>query len=355
MNDFRKISELYHHGIKGQKWGVRRFQNPDGTLTEEGNKRFNEQAQKLTDIATAMAELEDLTRQYDLRNANSKVLVPKEDAKLWEDAYQLSLKLYKKYDKDKIGTRIVTLEDGTDYVVSRLDDKKLDGVVEYYEPLLYDSNGKKYTQKNRLYNTTKSYNQQLGHSDELMHYGIKGQKWGIRRFENEDGTLTKAGRDRYEVGADGKMSKYGQKLLSRDKQLEEYRMKQLNPREAEIASLQNRYSKDLQKYDSKIANAKEKNNEKKAEKLEYKKSLTKAKQNYELGIRFLERDNIRNASFEELKKRYDQEKMAKVAVYGVHDARDWSQASSERVKIVSDYKNSVTKIKQNYKNSKNNR
>ena len=32
--------ELYHHGIKGQKWGVRRFQNPDGSLTSEGMKRY---------------------------------------------------------------------------------------------------------------------------------------------------------------------------------------------------------------------------------------------------------------------------------------------------------------------------
>lgn len=32
--------ELYHHGIKGQKWGVRRWQNPDGTLTPEGVKRY---------------------------------------------------------------------------------------------------------------------------------------------------------------------------------------------------------------------------------------------------------------------------------------------------------------------------
>jgi len=30
---------LMHHGIKGQKWGVRRYQNPDGTLTEEGKLR----------------------------------------------------------------------------------------------------------------------------------------------------------------------------------------------------------------------------------------------------------------------------------------------------------------------------
>lgn len=30
-----------HHGIKGQKWGIRRFQNADGSLTEEGKKRYN--------------------------------------------------------------------------------------------------------------------------------------------------------------------------------------------------------------------------------------------------------------------------------------------------------------------------
>lgn len=33
--------ELSHHGTKGQKWGVRRYQNPDGSLTAAGKERAN--------------------------------------------------------------------------------------------------------------------------------------------------------------------------------------------------------------------------------------------------------------------------------------------------------------------------
>lgn len=33
-------SALAHFGIKGQKWGVRRYQNPDGTYTDAGRKRY---------------------------------------------------------------------------------------------------------------------------------------------------------------------------------------------------------------------------------------------------------------------------------------------------------------------------
>ena len=41
MNDYRELHELYHHGIKGQRWGVRRFQNEDGSLTPAGQKRYH--------------------------------------------------------------------------------------------------------------------------------------------------------------------------------------------------------------------------------------------------------------------------------------------------------------------------
>ena len=39
--------ELYHWGIRGMKWGVRRYQNADGTLTAAGKKRYDKEVSKL--------------------------------------------------------------------------------------------------------------------------------------------------------------------------------------------------------------------------------------------------------------------------------------------------------------------
>ena len=51
--------------------------------------------------------------------------------------------------------------------------------------------------------------------DELYHHGIKGQRWGIRKYQNADGSLTAAGKDRY-VRSKRSESLKNRRLLSDD-------------------------------------------------------------------------------------------------------------------------------------------
>ena len=87
MNDYLVTKELYHHGIKGQKWGIRRYQNDDGTLTEAGKERYS--ADSVDSMEKEYKKLYNADRKQALRDAK-------------EDRKQLS----KIYDKDTSNKKI---------------------------------------------------------------------------------------------------------------------------------------------------------------------------------------------------------------------------------------------------------
>lgn len=69
--------------------------------------------------------------------------------------------------------------------------------------------------------TVVAYHSDMYVDDYIEHHGIKGQKWGVRRFQNEDGTLTKEGIERY--GYDkktGQMTAEGAKLYKKETQIQ---------------------------------------------------------------------------------------------------------------------------------------
>ena len=54
--EYEKALYLAHHGIKGQKWGIRRFQNEDGSLTPAGEKRAQKDADNGNKWATSQRQ-----------------------------------------------------------------------------------------------------------------------------------------------------------------------------------------------------------------------------------------------------------------------------------------------------------
>jgi len=284
---YTKTSELYHHGIKGQKWGVRRYQNPDGSLTKEGLKRYSQKNLKKANVYNLDKWGKDKTHNVlyvigasgsgksttalGLANENDSVIHI--DTLLEKNGQEYRNKDFEKFCSSK-GINVDNARDDT------LDRKErwkvidaIGGQVEPYGQHCYnqgkrviiegvqmaddtifpdkkyfqdrpivtlhtskfksawraanrDKNNpidiiKDFTDKERsewysrvergldtIDNTNKIQHSSLSNhsvvwismikpNSELYHHGIKGQKWGTRRYQNPDGSLTDEGYIRY--------------------------------------------------------------------------------------------------------------------------------------------------------------
>lgn len=65
-------NELYHFGTKGMKWGVRRYQNKDGSLTPAGKKRYDKEMAKLKDEAKTLRNKQRVKAKLDKLEAERK-------------------------------------------------------------------------------------------------------------------------------------------------------------------------------------------------------------------------------------------------------------------------------------------
>ncbi len=71
---------LKHHGIKGQKWGVRRYQNKDGTRTAAGKKRerFNDEDKQVRDERRSEVKKRRTMTDDDIRKRIARMKLERE-------------------------------------------------------------------------------------------------------------------------------------------------------------------------------------------------------------------------------------------------------------------------------------
>jgi hypothetical protein len=302
---------LAHYGIKNQKWGVRRFQNEDGSLTPEGRERYGlkgglssmsdedlrkainrktnentyirlqtkDATKRRTDISEFVKALGDTTKtatnpnlqkvylsglNKSIAEDNARLQAQKEAALKSGDkktADEVS-KIIAQNNKDKatiqnainvtgktaeevgkqstvVGKVLTTkeMQDAKDRAyrnIGEMDEKQLKSVVdrmlleEQYQNLVNPPKPSKLEKGKEWLQTVGSIlgialsaitiasaikgiksGDSAKHGEELTdeylaHYGVKGMKKGIRRWTNEDGTLTEAGKEHYGLISKGR-------------------------------------------------------------------------------------------------------------------------------------------------------
>ena len=245
---------IEHHGVKGQKWGVRRYQNRDGSLTPEGMKRYNVIHTKDGRTFYREKNYKQLKVQkiFDSLSEADKVDLPEKiidpDHTVYESYRRSSFLTLEGHVTDQdahpvkgLVVRVGTAENergkgdagylvrqairekphndfvaeispgnetaadffinnGFEYVMTEngIDYYRFDAPGDNVDKVMADLSEKR---KVRRHENRLSVDVPVTHSDiwnpsELYHHGIKGQKWGVRRFQNPDGSLTEAGKKR---------------------------------------------------------------------------------------------------------------------------------------------------------------
>lgn len=187
-----RIDELIHYGVKGQKWGVRRYESKDGRLTPAGKERYRKQNGEYKSVGEYDQDRERHEKEVAARRGVKYVRKTKKEREV-EDAEE------ERKDKERRGKEDAAYKRTEDKMKEI--DKKLQskhdlnsekGLDDYYKE--YDEEWFKILREERKKEGLEHFDLS---DEELYHYGIKGQKWGRRQYQNKDGSLTPAGRERY--------------------------------------------------------------------------------------------------------------------------------------------------------------
>ena len=150
--------ELYHHGIRGMKWGIRRFQNKDGSLKPAGKKRYDKEVAKLK------AEKKKLRNEISVQKKADKLKQLEKE----RDALKVQSKNLKKNSK-----------------TTTQEDKQAETIEQKRERLLRSTDAKE-LYENRALLTTNELNERINRIDTEAKLNskivVERQKTGLDKF-----------------------------------------------------------------------------------------------------------------------------------------------------------------------------
>ena len=117
--------ELQHHGIRGMRWGVRRYQNKDGSLTKAGERRYNKEVESLKKETAKVKEQERIAANRKKTQAKiDKLEAKKQELEERKKALK-DEKKGKKSEDDSSDKPTETLEEKRERLLKSTDPKEL--------------------------------------------------------------------------------------------------------------------------------------------------------------------------------------------------------------------------------------